>query len=103
MSQALRDKIISGILWIIVWICWVYGYQYFSGSLSSYSNSSQKRDFNPSNMSDAQLTRMAERTGLTKEELKKKIDAGEDIRSLVRKNWSSSWSTSSGANENFGR
>jgi hypothetical protein len=103
MSQILRDKIISGVLWIIIWIFWVYTYQYFSNTLSLSSSSSQKRNFDISNMSDTQLTRMAERAGITKEELKQKIDAGEDIRSIMRKNWSSSWVISSGANENFGR
>lgn len=103
MSQILRDKIISGVLWIIVWISWVYAYQYFAGALSLSSPNSQGTSFDSSNMSDAQLARMAERTGLTKEDLKKRIDAGEDVRSLMRKNWSNSWTTLSGESGTFGR
>ncbi|MDD3145156.1 MAG: hypothetical protein PHV23_03505 [Candidatus Gracilibacteria bacterium] len=36
-----------------------------------------------STMSDDQLEKMATRAGITKDELKAKLDAGEDIRSLM--------------------
>ena len=95
-NSALRDKIISFIIGLILWWLIVYAYAYF--------NQSNKGDFpwpnwpwfnewnfDPSNMSDEQIQRMADITWISADELKTKLDSWEDIRDLMpKRSWSGS-------------
>lgn len=96
-ENIMRDKIISFVLWILVWWILLYSYTYFIWD-KSWDNwiwwanwTRQMWNFDPSNMSDDQLERMAKRAWITKEELKSKLEAGESLRDIMpARNWS--WS-----------
>nr|MDD3720664.1 hypothetical protein [Candidatus Gracilibacteria bacterium] len=84
----MRDKIISFFLGVLVGGIIVYGYTYYTTSKtktsSGYTASGQTRgNFDPANMTDSQLENLANRAGITKEELKKRLDAGENIRDII--------------------
>lgn len=87
----MKDKIISAFIWSIIWWLIVFWYNYFL-NWSNTNNLIQNQpswDFNTSNMTDIQLENMATRIGISKDELKAKIDAWEDIRSLMpTRSWS---------------
>ena len=99
MNKKLQEKILNIFLGIIIGILIVYGYNYFMHS-SSAQNQTMKGNFDPSNMSDTQLEKMATRAGITKEELKKRLDAGENIRDIMpsgsRRNSTGTTNSSSG-------
>ena len=83
----MRDKIISFILWLILWWIIVFGYTYYKWTTNktNYSNMQRWWSFGSWNtLSDEQLERMSTRLWISKEELKKKIDSWEDVRSLMR-------------------
>ncbi|MDD2907256.1 MAG: hypothetical protein PHH98_01315 [Candidatus Gracilibacteria bacterium] len=85
----MKDKIISGILGAVLCGLVVFLYGYINnGANGTMGNGVPPSNFgsgafDSSNMSDEQLEKMAERAGITKEELKSKLDSGEDIRSLM--------------------
>ncbi len=89
----MKEKIISFVAWLLIWGIIVYWYWYFTTSEQPTSNLGNRWNFtrwnfDPANMTDEQLERMAERAWITKEELKEKIDSWEDIRSLM---WGAWW------------
>ena len=101
-ENIMRDKIISFVLWLLIWGAVVYGYSYYISSKSQvwFPNNWQTRgNFDTSTMSDDQLQKMADRAWITLAELKKKLDAGENIRNLMpartwswaRPSWDSQW------------
>jgi len=86
----MKDKIISGVIGLIVWWLIVYAYGYFMNSstwaLNNSSISTQwwtPWSFDVSNMTDEQLEKMASRAGITVDELKAKLDSWEDLRSIM--------------------
>ncbi|MDD3793621.1 MAG: hypothetical protein PHI37_02325 [Candidatus Gracilibacteria bacterium] len=88
----MKEKIISGFLGAILGGVIVFSYGYFMNSNTSnigpIGNGTPPGNFGSgsldiSNMSDEQLEKMAERAGITKEELKTKLENGEDMRSLM--------------------
>jgi len=84
----MKEKIISWILWAILGWTIVFSYWYFMNSNIKSNNvwvNTWKID--NSNMSDEQIERMATRLWISKEELKQKIDSGEDLRSIMWNNW----------------
>ncbi len=89
-ENIMREKIVSFILWLLIWWAIVYGYTYYM-----WYNSQQRPtwwpmwSFDSSNMSDEQLQRMADRAGITKDELKKKLEAWESLRDIMpARTWS---------------
>lgn len=93
MKSEMKDKVLSAIIWGVIGFVIVYGVSYYVSYSSGTSTSGTRgtRSLDPKSMSDAQLERMATRLGISKEELKKKIDAWEDIRDLM-KGTKASWS-----------
>lgn len=95
----MKNKIISFIVWLIVWIILVQWYSYFfkSDSLENNmpENPTEWRIMNNSSPSDEQLEKISERTWISVDELKEKIDSWEDLRSIMwwtkRKSQTSSW------------
>lgn len=76
----MRDKIISFLLWVLVWWLIVYGYTYYNESkietTSWFPTNWQTRwNFDPSNMSDEQLQRIADRQWISVGELKEKMSS----------------------------
>lgn len=88
----MKDKIISLIIWILVWwiivyFYWVYTQKDNTNKLNTWINI-QNSNFDPSNMSDAQLERMANRAWISIEELKQRLDNWENIRDITANSWS---------------
>ncbi len=87
----MKDKIISFVAWIFVWAIAVWAYHF----ILAWNNAQNfwpmwewnPPSFNASNMSDEQLERMATRVGMTKDELKKEIESGKDIRTIMQEKW----------------
>jgi len=88
----MKEKIISWVLGAILWWAIVFSYSYFMNSNTSNiwpmwnwtpPGNFGSGSFDASNMSDEQLEKIAERAWITKEELKTKLESGEDIRSLM--------------------
>lgn len=99
----MKDKIISWILGAVLCGLVVFLYWY----INNWANWTMWNwvppsnfwswAFDSSNMSDEQLEKMAERAGITKEELKSKLDSWEDIRSLMwGQRWSWRWNSATG-------
>lgn len=93
----MKDRIISFLLWLLVWWIVFYWYTYIKTddkkpSLNGTWNFNSRQNFDPSNMSDEQLQRMADRSWISLEELKEKIKSWEDIRGIIwwwrNRNWS---------------
>ncbi len=88
----MKDKIISFVIWLVVWWALIYWYMYFiEGDEVNNSAMNNRGGIDSSNMDEQQLERMAERIGISKEELKKKLDAWENIRDLMPQGWGSRW------------
>jgi len=94
----MKDKIISWIIWATIWWIIVYSYGYFMNNSNTnwftWSPSwFTKGGFDPSNMSDDQLQRMATRAWISLEELKSKIASWENIRDIVPmwNRWNRTW------------
>ena len=92
----MKDKIISWIIWAI--ICWlvIYWYNYYFNTNMSNSKTSNwfsRWNFDPSNMSDAQLERMATRAWITPEVLKSRIASWEKLSDIIPmwNRWTWSW------------
>lgn len=91
----MKDKLISALLWAVLWGLIVF--LYINITAVSPSNIWPNWNmpvrwtwatFDTSNMTDDQLEKMATRAWITKEELKSKLESWEDIRSLMwNKNW----------------
>lgn len=111
----MKDKIFSAIIWIIVWWWVVFGYWYIQWTTDDETSTQTNNKTNtqstqatrwwwetsaaePSEMTDEQLTRIAERAWITLEELKAKIDSWEDISSLGwwrgQRWWQTTWTGS---------
>jgi len=90
-------KIISFVLGMIIWWVLVYSYSYFI-PWSSNNSSFWWNPWTPPNwtmdvssMSDSQLEKMAESAGITKDELKAKLESWESLRNIMpNRSWS--WS-----------
>lgn len=89
------EKIISALLWAILWGLIVFLYMNIntvsSNNILSNWNMPVRwtwATFDVSKMSDDQLEKMATRVWITKEELKIKLESWEDIRNLI---WTPSW------------
>lgn len=97
----MRDKIISWLIWAIIWWLIVFWYSYFFNSDSSsytnnqnsgYSNFPQSwNSMDLSNMSDNRLQRIADKAWISLDKLKQKIKNGDDLSELMPK-WNFSWS-----------
>lgn len=84
----MKDKIISGLIGAILWWAIVFGYTSIFAKetntmIAPASFSGTTRNFDTQNMTDEQLATMAERAGITTEEIKAKLDAGESLRDIV--------------------
>ncbi len=84
----MKDKIISFVAWIIVGALLLSGYYYAiwakAQSNSSFPGWQRWAMMDPKNMTDAQLEKMATRVGMTKDELKKELDSGKDLRTIMQ-------------------
>ena len=93
----MKDKIISFVIWLILWGIIVYGYTYYTKpTMWNPGTWGTQPTMNVESMSDEQLEKMASRAWITVTELKSKISSWEDIRSLMwwnRGNKTSSWTT----------
>ena len=92
----MKDKIISVVIWIVVWAVAVYWYLYFVDSNKENTVPVgrwwfTRWNFDPKSMSDEQLQRMADRAGISLEELKEKIESWEDISSIMPMRWVNRW------------
>ena len=84
----MKDKIISFVIWLILWGIIVYGYTYYTKpTMWGPGMWGTPPTMNVENMSDEQLERMATRVGMTKDELKKEIESGKDIRTIMQEKW----------------
>lgn len=106
----MKDKIISWVIWAIIW--WIIVFWYSSFSTETQNNNFWPNwmwsmwnelpwiNFDVSSMSDEQLGKMAERSGITVDKLKEKLELWEGIRSFrERPNmgwWTNSWLTMTG-------
>lgn len=83
----MKEKIISFVAWIFVCaiVVWVYHFTTWNPSQNLWQNRPPMMD--ASNMSDEQLERMATRLGITKDELKKEIASGKNIRTIMQEKW----------------
>ncbi|NDK07610.1 hypothetical protein EOM39_00010 [Candidatus Gracilibacteria bacterium] len=83
-ENIMRDKIVSFVLGLLIGGAIVYGYTYFMGDNTQQGpTGGPMGNFDSSNMSDEQLERMATRAGITKDELKKRLEAGESLRDIM--------------------
>lgn len=105
----MKDKLISALIWAVLWglIVLLYTNLISVPSNNTWPNWSRPAGWSwaaldVSTMSDDQLEKMATRAWITKDELKAKLDAWEDIRSLMwnqNGNWgwgnqlNSTWNT----------
>ena len=91
----MRDKIISFVLWILVWFAIVFWYKNFFVQKEEPKDFPQMWwqftwswwQFDYSQMTDEQLERMSERSWLSQEELRERMDNGEDIRNFGWNPW----------------
>lgn len=86
----MKDKLISLVMWIIIWWSIVYSYWYLTSD-SSWRDTSKSGKIwissDTSNMSDEQLERMATRAWISEDELKKRIEAWENPRDIMWTSW----------------
>ncbi|MDD3302381.1 MAG: hypothetical protein PHN31_02420 [Candidatus Gracilibacteria bacterium] len=88
-DNVLIGKIISFVLGMIIGGILVYSYSYFipgSSNNSSFGGNPgtpPNGNMDVSSMSDSQLEKMAERAGITKDELKSKLKSGESLRDIM--------------------
>lgn len=90
----MKDKLISFILWIIIWAIWCFTYNSFFNSNNWWLTPWawwQPPQMDTSNMSDEQLESMANRMWITKDELKTQIDSWKDLRTIMQENRTKSW------------
>lgn len=83
----MKGKIISFVAWIFVWAILVWAYHFTIWAWASNMGWNPPPMMDTSNMSDEQLERMATRVGMTKDELKKEIASGKDIRTIMQEKW----------------
>jgi hypothetical protein len=82
----MKNKVISFVLWLLIWWTVVYGYDFFMNNRNtSYRGQTQNQSwtrgsFDPSQMSDEQLQRMADRAWVSVEEMKKRFESWEGMR-----------------------
>lgn len=105
----MKEKVLSFIAWIAVWAILLSTYHFllapkFSQFPNGWTWNFRWQMMDAKNMSDDQLERTATRVWMTKEELKKEIDSGKDLRTIMQekwvnfggrwtRNWSGSWNT----------
>lgn len=103
----MKDKIISWIIWAIIWWIIVFWYwQFFSSNADSIPQMWGWQmwpwwNFDASSMTDEQLSDIAQKAWITLDELKQKLDSGESLRDIMpmregrqgNSNWT--WSTMS--------
>ncbi|MDD5213612.1 MAG: hypothetical protein PHG82_04270 [Candidatus Gracilibacteria bacterium] len=83
----MKDKIISFVAGIIVGAFLLSGYYYTIGAksqTSGFAGGQRGQMMDPKNMSDSQLEKMATRVGMTKDKLKKELDSGKDLRTIIQ-------------------
>ena len=95
MKDNLRsDKIISFVFGLLIGWILVYSYSYITQDKTLgnwWPVWWSMWNFDASNMSEDQLERMATRAWITKDELKKRLDSGENLREIMpARTWS--WS-----------
>ena len=86
----MKNKIISWVIWAIIWWILVFWYSnlFTEGQNNNIWDKNMwpewngwvRMDIDSSNISDDQLEKMAERAGISIDELKEKIEAGDDIK-----------------------
>ena len=97
----MKDKIISFLIGVAVWWMIVYGYWYFTNDAWSTGwpqenrwfdrqqggglNGQQNIDAAP--ISDEQLESIAQRAGISLEELKTRLDNGEEMTDIIPTRW----------------
>lgn len=97
----MKEKIISLWIGVLLWVWLCFWYNTFFQTNTTAWNVPWSPGWKNMEMTDERLTQMAERLGMTKDELQKEIDAGKDIRTLMQEKWispswwrwTSSWST----------
>jgi hypothetical protein len=96
-ENIMRDKIISLVLGLLLWVgimyfYWLYTWKWsmiFPNQKSVNWITTRWGNFDTSIMSDDQLQKMADRAWITLAELKNKLDAGENIRDILpARSWS---------------
>ncbi|MDD4151857.1 MAG: hypothetical protein PHR68_04545 [Candidatus Gracilibacteria bacterium] len=84
----MKDKLISFGAGILIGALLLSGYYYIMGPKGqgpgNFSGGQRGQMMNPKNMSDSQLEKMATRVGMTKDELKKEIDSGKDLKTIMQ-------------------
>ncbi len=106
----MKNKIISWVVWVIIW--WIIVFWYSSIFTETQNNNSLTNwiwswrngwpwtNLDISNMNDEQLENMAERSGITVDELKEKLESWENTRNMREKSnirsKTNSWSTMTG-------
>jgi len=111
-ENTLRDKIISFILWILLWWIIVYSYWTYTWRWSVMFpkqwgliwTTTWWGNFDAGAMSDEQLERMATRAWITSDELKKRLASWETLRDIMpartwswtRSGWNFQWRWTTG-------
>lgn len=93
----MKEKWLSFFLGLVLGIFLCFGYHTFIKTSSTLNPTSGRMWGWNFEMTDERLTQMAERMGISKEELQKEIDSGKDIRTIMQERWGFWWGTGSGS------
>lgn len=80
----MKEKFLSLALWVVIWVAGTVWYNHFT---QPSSPPSWWFGWQSMEMTDERLTQMAERLGITKDELQKELDSWKDIRTLMQEKW----------------
>lgn len=104
----MKDKLISFWAWILIWALLLSWYYYIMWSKLqgpwNFAWWQRGQMMNPKNMSDSQLEKMATKVWMTKDELKKEIENGKDLKTIMQAKWvnfNSKWWSDSTNSWNF--
>jgi len=81
----MKDKIISWIVWSIIWGAIVFSYWYFMNS-NVWDKAPNSRWVNME-LTEDRLEKMSERSWISKEEIQKRINSGESMRDIMWWKW----------------
>lgn len=85
----MKNKLVSFLIWALLGTIWMYGY--FTFTWNDTENISIKNWPTQSSwdISDEQLQRMEDRSGLSKEVIQERLDAWENMRDIM--GWAWKW------------